>query len=174
MTEFLYQHRPEIVDPMIASSIDFIKNRLGAKKLVATGYCFGGRHAFRVLAEGKGVDVAFTAHPSSLEDAEIEAITGPASVAAAGESIPGTGRRGSGFDAVHGLTVSVETDDMLPPERRHEIEALLQQTGKAYSVALYSGTQHGFGARANVSDPEQKFAKEEAFFQAVRWFDTWA
>lgn len=62
----------------------------------------------------------------------------------------------------------------MPPERRHEIETLLQATGQAYSLALYGGTEHGFGVRANVSDPKQKFGKEEAFFQAVRWFDTWA
>ena len=67
-----------------------------------------------------------------------------------------------------------EVDDMMPPERRHEIQALLQKTRQAYSVSLYSGTDHGFGVRANVSDPQQKFGKEEAFFQAVRWFDTWA
>lgn len=63
---------------------------------------------------------------------------------------------------------------MLTPERRFAIEGLLQATGEAYSVALYSGTQHGFGVRADVSDPKQKFAKEEAFFQAVRFFDSWA
>jgi dienelactone hydrolase len=62
----------------------------------------------------------------------------------------------------------------MPVERRHAIEEQLQAAGKPYSLALYSGTQHGFGVRANISDPEQKFAKEEAFFQAVRWFDTWA
>jgi dienelactone hydrolase len=59
-------------------------------------------------------------------------------------------------------------------ERRHAIEEQLQTTGQPYSLALYSGTQHGFGVRANISDLEQKFGKEQAFFQAVRWFDTWA
>lgn len=63
---------------------------------------------------------------------------------------------------------------MLDPARRHAVEQLLQATGEAYSVALYGGTSHGFGVRADVSDPKQKFGKEEAFFQAVRWFDTWA
>ena len=62
----------------------------------------------------------------------------------------------------------------MPPERRGVIEELLQKSSQTYSVALYSGTEHGFGVRANVSDPPQRFGKEEAFFQAVRWFDTWA
>ena len=85
LTEFLYDHRPAIIDPMLASTIKYIREKLGADKIVATGYCFGGRHSFRVLAEGKGADVGFAAHPSLLEDEEIQAITGPASVAAAGE-----------------------------------------------------------------------------------------
>lgn len=63
---------------------------------------------------------------------------------------------------------------MMPPERRAQIEALLLKTGKPYQMSLYSGTSHGFGVRANVSDPQQKFGKESAFFQAVRWFDQWA
>jgi len=51
--------------------------------------------------------------------------------------------------------------------------ALLQKSGQAHSFALYGGTMHGFGVRANISDPQQRFAKEEAFFQAVRWFNNW-
>lgn len=31
---------------------------------------------------------------------------------------------------------------------------------------------HGFGIRANESLPRQVFAKEQAFVQAVTWFDT--
>ena len=53
------------------------------------------------------------------------------------------------------------------------MEAALLETGIGYSVALYGGTQHGFGVRANVSDPRQKFGKEQAFYQAVTWFNAW-
>lgn len=151
VTEFLYRHRPEVTDPKIAQAIDFIQTKLGIDTIAVTGYCFGGRYTFRVLNDAdSGVTAGFTAHPSLLEDAEIQAITGPVSIAAA------------------------ETDSMLSPSRRHAIEGLLQETGEAYSIGLYSGTQHGFGVRANVSDPRQKFGKEEAFVQAVRWFDAWA
>jgi dienelactone hydrolase len=62
----------------------------------------------------------------------------------------------------------------MPPERRSEIEALLLQTGNEYQFALYGGTSHGFGVRANMSDPRQAFGKISAFYQAVRWFDNWA
>lgn len=59
-------------------------------------------------------------------------------------------------------------------ERRHAIEGLLMETGMAYQVSLYSGTEHGFAVRANMSDPKQKFGKETAFLQAVRWFEGWS
>jgi len=64
-------------------------------------------------------------------------------------------------------------DTMMPPARRSQIEALLLNTTQPYSFALYGSVNHGFGVRANVSIPRQKFGKEQAFFQAVRWFDTW-
>jgi dienelactone hydrolase len=84
LTEFLYNHRPEIIDPVLTSAIKYIRSIPTVKKVVATGYCFGGRYAFRTLSEGQGVDAGFAAHPSLLEDGEIEAITGPVSIAAAG------------------------------------------------------------------------------------------
>lgn len=140
-----------MADPIIAKAITYLRSGPNAvTKIAATGYCYGGRYAFRVVAPGKGADVAFAAHPSLLEDGEILAARGPASVAAA------------------------ETDSLMPPARRAEIEALLGKSGVPYQVSLYSGTQHGFGVRANVSDAQQRFGKESAFFQAVRWFDTWA
>ncbi len=61
----------------------------------------------------------------------------------------------------------------MSPERRALVEALLQKTNQTYSLSLYGGTSHGFGVRVNLSDPRQKFGKETAFLQAVRWFDTW-
>ncbi|KAI1413288.1 alpha/beta-hydrolase [Hypoxylon sp. FL1857] len=149
-TDFLADHGPNVTDPILATAIEFMQTELGVKKVVATGYCFGGRYAFRLLAEGKGAAAGFAAHPSLLEDAEISAITGPASIAAA------------------------DGDTMTPADRRSKIEALLLDTGIPYSLALYGGTQHGFGVRANISDPKQKFGKEEAFFQAIRWFNAWA
>lgn len=72
------------------------------------------------------------------------------------------------------MSVPPENDELLGPERRAEIEALLREAGSAYQVSLYSGTAHGFAVRANISDPQEKFGKESAFLQAVRWFDTWA
>ncbi|KAM7219479.1 putative dienelactone hydrolase [Rhypophila decipiens] len=144
---FLANHGPEVTDPIIASTISYLRNELGIKKIATTGYCYGGRYAFRFIAQGKGADVAYAAHPSLLGNDEILAIKGPAAIGAA------------------------ENDGMMPPARRAEIESLLGQAKQPFQVNLYSGTSHGFGVRANVSDPVQKFGKEGAFYQAVRWFD---
>ncbi|KAI0149112.1 dienelactone hydrolase [Pestalotiopsis sp. NC0098] len=150
LTSFLAEHGPETTDPLIDVAVKYLKDTVGVTTVVATGYCFGGRYAFRYVAEGKGAAAGFAAHPSLLADDEITAIGGPMAMAAA------------------------ENDTMMPPERRHNITALLGDTAQPYNVALYSGTSHGFGVRANVSDPQQKFGKESAFFQAVRWFENWA
>ncbi|KAI3545186.1 dienelactone hydrolase [Colletotrichum filicis] len=179
-TAFLAQHGPNVTDPIIANSIKYLREELGVSKVAVTGYCFGGRYSFRVLAEGKGADVGFAAHPSLLTDEEITAITSPASVAAAStlksrplSSQEDTCRRVPGLFLVID-NAAVETDNLMSPARRAEVEALLSETGQPFSLAVYGGTSHGFGVRANISDPRQKFGKEEAFFQAVRFFDTWA
>lgn len=39
----------------------------------------------RALAQGKGIDAAFVAHPTQVEASEILAISKPLSIAAAGE-----------------------------------------------------------------------------------------
>ena len=70
-------------------------------------------------------------------------------------------------------TPVTETDSMLIPTRRVQIEALLKNTTQPYSMTLYGGTSHGFGVRANISIAVQKVGKEEAFNQAVRWFQAW-
>jgi hypothetical protein len=54
------------------------------------------------------------------------------------------------------------------------MEALLASGAQPYQFTLYGGTSHGFGVRGNVSDPQEKFGKEAAFYQAVRWFNAWA
>ncbi|CAG9992209.1 unnamed protein product [Clonostachys byssicola] len=147
--EFLAKHTTNVTDPVIETTISYMRNTLRFDRIAVTGYCFGGRYAFRFLRKGRGADIGFAAHPSFLQDSEVLAINGPASIAAA------------------------EIDTLFEPARRFEVEGMLNQTAHPYQVTLYSGTFHGFGTRGNISIPEQKFGKEEAFFQAVRWFKAW-
>lgn len=97
-------------------------------------------------------DAGFTAHPSFMSEDELKAARAPFSIAAA------------------------EVDQVFPEERRHASEAILKELslGEAklpWQLTLYSGVSHGFGVRADLNDKRQKFVKEQAFKQAVDWFD---
>lgn len=94
-----------------------------------------------------GIKVGYMAHPSFVDEDELASITGPLSIAAA------------------------ETDEIFPAELRHKSEEILKKTGLPYQINLYSGVVHGFSVRCDLSKRHEKFAKEQAFYQAVQWFD---
>jgi len=149
MISWKSKHPSNEIDSIIATTIKHMKEDLGVKRIGTVGYCFGGKYVARFLAKGKGVDAGFMAHPSGMEKAEIEAISAPLSIGAA------------------------ETDNAFPANKRHDAEKVLQKLGIPYQITLYGSVNHGFGVRANVSDKRAKYAKEEAYLQAVRFFDTW-
>lgn len=77
---------------------------------------------------------------------------------------------------IHSITNPVtgkiaETDGVFPAAKRHESETILAKTGQPYQINLFSGVEHGFAVRADISKPVLKFAKEQAFLQAVAWFN---
>jgi dienelactone hydrolase len=78
------KHNVTVADNIIDKTVKYMRGEMGVKKIGAVGYCFGGRYGARVMQEGKGVDAAFIAHPTLLEKAELEAVAGPLSIAAAG------------------------------------------------------------------------------------------
>jgi dienelactone hydrolase len=84
-----------------------------------------------------------------VEEHELAGITGPLSIAAA------------------------ENDNAFTADKRHKSEEILKETGKPYQINLFSSVAHGFAVRCDPSKKIQKFAKEQAFFQAIQWFDTW-
>ncbi|KAK3295414.1 dienelactone hydrolase family-domain-containing protein [Chaetomium fimeti] len=149
-TAFLEAHEPPVTDPIIATAAAYLRTELNATRIGAPGYCFGGRYAFRALSagtEGGAFAVGFAAHPSLLTAEEIGAVEGPVAVAAA------------------------DQDQLFNAAARAEAEEVLLGVASPYQVNLYAGTQHGFGVRVDLEDAQQKYAKEEAFLQAVKWFD---
>lgn len=104
------------------------------------------KYAIRLLQPG-GVSVAYVAHPSFVEEDELANIKGPLSIAAA------------------------ETDAIFPTPKRHASEKILAGTGQHYQINLFSGVEHGFAVRGDMTNPIAKFAKEGAFDQAVNWFN---
>lgn len=138
-------HTKEAVDPIVVDAIKTLKEEYGVKKLGALGYCFGAKYVARHYKSG--IDVGYFAHPSFVEEDELAGVTGPLSIAAA------------------------ETDTIFTTEKRHASEDILKKTGQPYQINLYSGVEHGFAVRGDVNDKVIKFAKEQAFLQAVTWFD---
>jgi hypothetical protein len=47
----------------------------------------------------------------------------------------------------------------------------LIKTGQPYQINLFGGVAHGFAVRGDLSKPQNKYAKELAFVQAVAWFN---
>ncbi|KAL1868447.1 hypothetical protein VTK73DRAFT_3655 [Phialemonium thermophilum] len=138
-------HTKEYVDPIVVDAINYLKQEHGVKRIGSVGYCFGAKYVVRHYKDG--IDVGYLAHPSFVEEDELAAITGPLSIAAA------------------------ETDSIFPADKRHKSEEILQKTGHPYQITLYSGVEHGFAVRCDLSVPLQKFFKEQAFYQAVTWFN---
>jgi len=145
---WLGKHTASVVEGILEATIKGM-HELGVQKIGAVGYCFGGKYVVRFLAQGKDVDAGFIAHPSFVEASEVEAIKGPLSIAAA------------------------ETDHVFGPDRRHETEEILLKKDVPYQLALYGDCEHGFAVRTDLKDRKKRFAKESAYFQAVRWFDEW-
>ncbi|KAH8585547.1 dienelactone hydrolase [Bisporella sp. PMI_857] len=139
-------HTVEAVDPIVEKSIAYLQNK-GYSKIGAVGYCFGAKYVARFMAEGKGIGVGYVAHPSFVDEAELLAIKGPWSIAAA------------------------QTDSIFPAENRHKSEEILIKTGQPFQINLYSGVEHGFSIRGDPNIKIQKFSKEQAFYQAVSWLD---
>ncbi|KAL6859521.1 dienelactone hydrolase [Trichoderma novae-zelandiae] len=137
-------HTTEHVDPIVVAGIKALRG-LGIHRIGGVGYCFGAKYVLRHFKSG--IDVAFIAHPSFVEEDELAALSGPLSIAAA------------------------ETDSIFPTTMRHKSEEILIETKQPFQINLFSGVEHGFGIRGDPSVKIQKFAKEQAFSQAVAWFD---
>jgi len=74
----------ETVQPIFDAVREALRGDFGVKSLGAVGYCFGAKYVVRGLSPEGGLNAGFIAHPSGVESAELRAIKGPLSIAAAG------------------------------------------------------------------------------------------
>jgi dienelactone hydrolase len=95
------------------------------------------------------LDVGFIAHPTNTTAAEVSALRGPLSIAAA------------------------ENDQFFPIEKRFESEELLRKNPAkpTWQINVYPGVGHGFAARGNRKIRAESWAMDQAFGQAVSWMD---
>lgn len=138
-------HLPDKVDPIIEACLKEMRD-MGCKKIGAAGYCFGAKYVVRHLRPGN-IDAGFCAHPSFVGNEELEAIKGPLSIAAA------------------------MIDYHFPPQKRAESEEILNKTRQPFQMNLFSNVEHGFALRGDIKQDTVKFAKEQAFLQALSWFN---
>ena len=68
---------------------------------------------------------------------------------------------------------AAEMDPGFSQRARNNAEAALGRSKIPFQMTVYGSASHGFAVRGNVTDKRIKYAKEEAYLQAVRWFDTW-
>lgn len=70
------------------------------------------------------------------------------------------------------FTPDTEIDDIFTQEKRRETEDILRELGNVpYQIFLYSHVEHGFATKGDLADEKAKFAKDQAFSQAVVWLD---
>ena len=50
-------------------------------------------------------------------------------------------------------------------------ESILSSNNVTFQSNLYYAAPHGFAVRVNQSIPQQAYAKQASFIQAVTWFD---
>ncbi|KAI1399160.1 dienelactone hydrolase [Hypoxylon fuscum] len=139
-------HTAEAIDPIVAEAIKWLKSEKGIKKLGAVGYCYGAKFVARHFPD---IQVGYFAHPSFVTEDELAGFKAPLSIAAA------------------------EADSIFTTELRHKSEAILSKSGYPYQMFLYSQVVHGFSVRCDLSKKVERLAKDQAFLQAVAWFDNW-
>jgi len=150
LTEWLTLHPPTEIDRIIKSTIQYVKGELGFERVGGVGYCFGGKYVPRWLTgDAEGIDIGFIAHPSNLNEGEISGVK-------------------------NGLSIAAGTlDRSFNSTAKAKAESILLQNNVTFQSNLYSGAPHGFAVRINESIPQQAYAKQASFVQAVTWLDTW-
>ncbi|KAF2832306.1 alpha/beta-hydrolase [Ophiobolus disseminans] len=149
LTEWNLLHPLPEIESIINTTIAFMRDELDIERIGGLGFCFGGKYVPRFLTASGGLDLGFIAHPSNLNEQEIGGITRGISIAA------GT------LDASFNATAKARA------------ESILARNNITFQSNVYGGAPHGFAVRVNQSIPQQAYAKQASFVQAVTWFDAW-
>ncbi|KAL5492295.1 hypothetical protein ACEPAI_3742 [Sanghuangporus weigelae] len=148
---WLAKHGAEQTRPPLDKVIAALKEK-GVTSFGATGYCFGARYVFDLAFDGV-IKAAVVSHPSLLQVPEDL------------EKFKATG--------VPLFINSCETDQMYPAESQKLGDEILgggKTETENYKRAYFPKCVHGFAVRGDLSIPEVKFGKEQAFVNAVQWF----
>ncbi|GEQ66866.1 hypothetical protein JCM33374_g529 [Metschnikowia sp. JCM 33374] len=144
---WLQNHSNEITRPIVDGFLKALREDVGASSFVGLiGYCFGAKFAVQQLAEEGLATVAAIAHPSFVSIEEIAAIKKPIVISAA------------------------EIDPIFTTELRHETEAKLAEIKARYQITLFSGVEHGYSIKGDITNPRVRYAKEKTLADQLQWF----
>ncbi|PLW06673.1 hypothetical protein PCANC_10388 [Puccinia coronata f. sp. avenae] len=151
LAEWLKDHGPEKVLPIIENVIKHLTEK-GVNKFAAVGYCFGGKYIV-VTSQKNWIHVGSTCHPSLIQ-------------------IPDDFTKLIEASKVPLLINSCETDQQFPAEYQTKADEMLGD-GKykpGYKRNYYAGATHGFGCRADLTNPAEKEAFDKSYVEIVKWF----
>ncbi|RFU74887.1 dienelactone hydrolase [Trichoderma arundinaceum] len=118
-------------------------------KFACVGYCWGARFVCDQLSNTGICKAGAIAHPSFMNESHVFSVEEPIFF-----SVP-------------------NTDKLFIPEQRSRTIEILTSGKKRFNIQIFSNVGHGFASRAYLSDPYEKWAKEQSFKSFVEWFDYW-
>ncbi|TEB20084.1 alpha/beta-hydrolase [Coprinellus micaceus] len=131
--------------------IEAVQEKYGPEaKYTAVGYCFGGPYALEISATDKVVAGAF-AHPSGLTEDHFQNLTSRSTYPL--------------------LIIASENDGAFPTASRNRAVDILAAKKAKYHVQVFSGVSHGFATRADLSDENAVWAKDQSARGVVEWFN---
>lgn len=168
LPEWRTRHTPPQSRPALDATISHLIKNVGVRQVHAIGYCFGARAVMDLVLEHEKeagfLKTAAFAHPSQLRiPDDFDAYLNKAQE-----------------DKVPLLFLTCERDMQYPQETQKKVDDLLNPLNGEegarqevrYKRVYYPDNDHGFAVRGDISQPQIKKAKEDAFKQALDWFKT--
>jgi len=143
---FLAKNSKEIRGPEMFSCAKILKSQY--KKVGAVGYCYGGWASFQLGSkENQLVDAVSVAHPSLVEEKEIDNLSVPTQI------------------------LAPENDPMFTEELKAYANKKIPTLGIAYQYGFYPGLNHGFAVKGDPNDEKQREGLERAKNATVSWMN---
>jgi dienelactone hydrolase len=142
---FLGRNSKEIRWPEIKQHAQTLKSQY--KKVAAIGFCYGGWACLKLAAEPSLIDAISIAHPSLVEKSDVERVKVPVQV------------------------IAPENDFAFTEELKKVTLETLPKTGVPWEYIYFPGLSHGFAARGDPSNQQQKDGLERAKRSAVNFFN---
>jgi len=139
------EHPTSYATELAEKFIDHLKAE--GKKIAVIGFCYGGKSTITVAGKENYINAFAVAHPSLLNQADIQNIKTP------------------------GLFLCAEHDPVFPQNGlRKEAEEFLKSKGVENVFVDYPGTAHGFGIKADEKNAVISAAAKDATERAIQFF----